>query len=170
MEFYNILVMHISILGYTLFRFYVSLENEYKTTFIDNNIIINDKKYIKFLIKTKLKITFDEQIMLRLFLVKLMYRFMSEDYIHPIWCIIFSSYYFYYEFNIYIKIAKFMNIFIISYFVLFNAPFLLSLLIHCYTEVLMILLTRFLSNNYDIKMIQTNKSRDININTIKKIK
>ena len=156
MEFYNTYIIHISVFCYTLFRFYLSLEKENKQAFIDNNIIFNNKEYFKFLIKTKLKMTFDEQIMLRLLLVQLMYLFMNEYYIYPIWCVIFSSYYFYYEFNIYTKIAKFINIFIISYFVLFTAPFILSLLIHCYAELLIILLTRFISNKYDV-YIKKNK-------------
>ncbi len=158
--------MHVSILCYTTFRFFVFLEKVDNKKFIDNNINLNNKEYFNFLIKTKIKMTFDEHIMLRLFLVQFMYIFISEEYIYPIWCIIFASYYFYNEFNIYIKIGKFINIFIISYLVLFNVPFLLSLLIHFYAELLIILLTRFLNNKYNIKMIQIKKSADININKI----
>ena len=154
MEFYNIFIIHVSILSYTFFRFYISLENLDKKAFIDNNITLNNKEYFKFLIKTKLKMTFDEQIMLRLLLVQLMYLFMSEEYIHPIWCFIFASYYYNYEYNIYVKITKFINMFIISYLVLFNVPFLLSLFIHFYYELFMIIFTKFLNNNYDIKMIK----------------
>ncbi len=152
MEFNNIFILHTNILFYALFRFYMSFENLDKKSFIDNNIIFNNKEYFNFLIKTKIKKTFDEQIILRLLLVQLMYLFMNEEYIYPIWCIIFSLYYFYNEFNIYIKIGKYIYSFIISYLVLFNAPFLLSLLVHIYSELCILMIIKFLSNNYNDKL------------------
>jgi len=150
----NTFIMNMSVLCYTLFRFYVLLESDNKKQFIDNKVIFNDKNYFKCLIKTKLKMIFNEQIMFRVFLIEIMYLFMSEKYVHPIWCFIFSSYYFQQEFNIYIKVAKFINIFLISYFVLFNVPFYASLIIHCYAELFVITFTKFLHNNFDIQIIK----------------
>jgi len=150
----NTFIMNMSVLCYTLFRFYVLIESEDKKHFINNKVIFNDKNYFKCLIKTKLRMTFNEQIVFRVFLIEFMYLFMSEQYIHPIWCLIFSSYYFQQEFNVYIKIAKFINVFLISYFVLFNVPFLASLIIHCYAELFVITFTKFLHNNCDIQIIK----------------
>jgi hypothetical protein len=157
----NTFIMNMSILCYTMFRFYVLLESDNKKQFIDNKIVFNDKNYFKFLIKTKLRMTFNEQIVFRVFLVELMSLFMSEQYVHPIWCFIFASHYFHNEYNIYIKVAKFIHIFLISYFVLFNVPFLASLLIHFYAELFVIIFTKFLHNNFDVQIIKIKKTDNL---------
>lgn len=147
MDYYNIFLININILCYTLFRFYISFENIDNKSFIDKNINLNNE-YFYFLIKTKLKMILADQIVFRLLLVELMHLILYEEYIYPIWCVIFSLYYFYNEFNIYIKIAKFITSFIISYFCLFNAPLFVSIFVHFYSELFTIIFTRFLNNWY----------------------
>jgi hypothetical protein len=152
--------MHLSILCYTIFHFYVLIDSDNKNTFIHNKIIHNNKKQLTFLIKTKLKLTFNEEIIFRVFLVELMNLFMTEDIIHPLWSAIFAAYYFkFYKCDYKIKIAKFINIYIISFYVLYNVPFLLSLLIHCYAELFSITFSNFLYRNFDIQIYVKTKSK-----------
>ena len=172
MEFYNInhlnhpyinnysintFIMHMSILCYTLFRFYVLIDSNDKKPFMNNKIIHNNTIQLKYYIKTTLKKIFKDEVVFRLCLVYIMSLFMSEQYVHPIWCFIFASYYFYHEHNIYIKIAKFINIYLVSYFVLFNVSFPLSIIIHFYAELFVIAFTTFLHNNFDIQFIKIKK-------------
>ncbi len=158
-------VMQLSVLCYTIFHFYVLIENKNKNNFINNKIIHNNRAQLKFLIKTRLKLTFNEEIVFRVFLVELMSLFMSNDLMHPIWSSIYALYYFkFYDCDIKIRIAKFINIFIMSYFVLFNVSFLTSLIVHWYAELISITFSHFLYKNFDIKIINkkqiNNKPKD----------
>jgi hypothetical protein len=158
-------VMQLSVLCYTVFHFYVLIEHKNKNLFINNKIIHNNKNQLKFLIKTKIKLTFTEEIIFRVFLVELMSLFMSNDLIHPIWSIIYAAYYFkFYNCDIKISIAKSINIFIMSYFVLFNIPFLGSLLIHCYNELFSLALSNFLYKHFDVKIISKPNINKTNLN------
>ena len=157
-------IMHLSILCYTIFHFYVLIDNENKNTFIHNKIIHNNRKQLTFLIKTKLKLTFTEEIIFRVYLVELMKLFMSEDLIHPLWCAIFATYYFkFYKCDYKIRIAKFINIYLISFYVLYNVPYFASLLIHCYTELFSIAFSNFLYKNFDVNIYVKTKPK---INTV----
>ncbi len=148
----NTFLAHISFLCYSIFHFYVLLETKDKN-FINNKIIYRNKPQLKFLIKTKLKIIFQEHIFFRVFMVELMSLFIDHCYIHPIWSLMFAYYYFTcYKHNIYIRIGNFINILIVSYFVLINVSFIASLAIHCYLELFSITFNWFLYNNFEIKI------------------
>ncbi len=156
-------IMNMSVLCYTIFHFYVLIESDNKNTFIHNKIIHNNKKQLTFLIKTKLKSTFIEELIFRVYLVEIMTLFMSHDIVHPLWSAIYAAYYFkYYKCDIKIRIAKFINIYLISFYVLYNVPFLASLLVHCYAELFSIAFSNFLYRNFDVKIyVKTKPTSDV---------
>ncbi len=164
----NTFVAHISFLCYTVFHFYMLLETRDKN-FINNKIIYSNKPQLTFLIKTKLKMVFQEEMFFRVFLVEIMSLFMDHCYIHTIWCLIFAYYYYNtYKYNIFIRIANFINIFIVSYFVLINVSLISSLAIHCYLELFAITFNFFLYSNFRIKI--TNGQNNSLNNSLNKIK
>ncbi len=160
----NTLLLHISVVCYTIFHFYVLIETK-DNNFINNKVIYNNKPQLTFLIKTKLKMIFNEQILFRVILVEIMSLFLSHELIKPIWSFIFAFYYFkYYKHNVIIRIANFINIFVISYFVLINVPFLVSLFINYYLELIMLTLNIFLYKHFEIKLINTPKKIQLSAN------
>jgi hypothetical protein len=160
----NTFLAHISVLCYTIFHFYILIDSKDKN-FINNKIIYSNKNQLIFLIKTKLKMVFNEEIIFRVFLFEFMSLFMSHNLIHPIWSFVFAFYYFkYYKYNTIIRIANFINIFIVSYFVLMNVTFLASLLIHCYLELFSIGFNSFLYKNFEIKLINVPKKIELSPN------
>ncbi len=160
----NAFIANLSVLCYTIFHFYVLIDTKDKN-FINNKIIYSNKNQLTFLIKTKLKMTFNEEILFRVFLVEVLSLFMNYNLIQPIWSIIFAFYYFkYYKYNIAIRIANFINMFIVSYFVLMNVPFLVSLFIHFYFELFSIAFNHFLYSYFEIKLTNVPKKIEIPIN------
>jgi hypothetical protein len=160
----NTFLAHLSVLCYTIFHFYILIETKDKN-FINHKITYSNKNQLIFLIKTKLKFVFNEEIIFRVFLVEIMALFMNHNIIHPIWSIIFAFYYFKtYKYNTIIRIANFINMFIVSYFVLINVPFLVSLFIHCYLELFSIAFNKFLYSNFEIKLNNIPKKIELSAN------
>ena len=165
-------IMHMSVLCYTIFHFYILLDSDNKNTFIRNKMIHTNRNQLVFLIKSKLKLTFTEEIIFRVYVVELMKLFMSDDLIHPLWCAIFATYYFkFYKCDYKIRIAKFINIYLVSFYVLYNVPFLASLLIHCYTELFTIAFSNFLYKNFNVHIYIKPKPKSNNVlNNVSDIK
>jgi hypothetical protein len=162
----NTFIMNMSVLCYTIFHFYVLIESNNKNTFIHNKLIHSNRNQLVFLIKIKLKNIFYEQVVFRVYLVEVMKYIMEEETIHILWSIIFATYYFkYYNCDYKIRIAKFINIYLMSYYVLYNVPYLASLLIHWYTELFSIAFSSFLYKSFNVNI----KTKPNNVSKLKPI-
>jgi hypothetical protein len=141
--------MHLLVTCYTLFHFYILLESNDKSPYINYNILFNNKDELKLLIKTKLKLVISEQILFRVYLVELMMYIFNMNIIAPLWSIIFATYYiYYYKYNNINKIAKFSYVFLLSYFILINYSLLVSCFMHCYAETLIIIIRTFVFRKF----------------------
>lgn len=151
------LIMNLSVLCYTVFHFYILIESDNKNTFIRNKIFHTNEQQFKFLIKSKLKHIFYEQVFFRVYVFELMNYSMKyiveEEVIHIVWSVIFASYYFHtYRPDYKIRIGKMIEMFLISFYVFYSVPVLASLIIHMYTELFSIIFSNFLYNNFDINI------------------
>ncbi|MFN9951766.1 MAG: hypothetical protein ACK55I_01610, partial [bacterium] len=72
-----------------------------------------------------------------------------------------------YKLDYKIRIAKWINIWLMSFYVLYNVPLLASLLIHWYTELFTIAFSNFLYNNFDVEIKSKKVSK--NVPTLKTI-
>lgn len=154
-DIFNIYLLHVLVACYTIFHFYVLIENNDKSPFIDYNILFNNKNELKVLIKKKLKLVISEQVLFRVYLVELMSFFLDFHIIAPIWSIMFATFYItYYKYNNINKIGKFIYMFIFSYFILINYSLLVSCIVHCYAELLTITIRTYMFRKFQIRNIK----------------
>jgi hypothetical protein len=104
------------------------------------------------LIKTNIKLVLNKELLFRIYLVELMKYFLNEEDLILCWMFIFSSfniYYHNYSQNI-LNVSNFIKTFIISYF-LINTTIIGSVLIHLYSEMIGIMIQKYLFNIYKYK-------------------
>lgn len=152
----NIFLLHILVSSYALFHFNIFMESSDKSL-LHSFCKFNKDEY-KLLIKTKLKLIINEQILFRVYLVELMMYVFNMNIVAPLWSILFATFYITYynspvsaDINLLYKYSKFVYNFILSYFILINCSLLMSCIVHCYAEMLVI----------NIRIIMFNKFNDI---------
>jgi hypothetical protein len=158
----NIFLLHVLVSCYTLFHFYILIESNNKSLFNNYIMLFSNKDELKFLIKTKLKLVISEQILFRVYFVEILMCLFDMNIIAPLWSIMFATYYIlYYKYNDaynLCKYAKFIYIFIMSYFILINCSLLMSCIIHCYAELIIIIIRNFIFGKF--KNIKNNEPKN----------
>jgi hypothetical protein len=166
--FLNICLLHISVACYTIYQFYILLENKDKSFFTNNTIVFSTKNELIMLIKFKLKNIMFDQLIFRVYLVELLSYLFDFHTMAFIWSIIYATY------NVYVfktnnfsdtdilKLNKFVYNYIISFFVLINLSPLSSFIIHCYAEMLSVIMQTYLYNTFSNQIIKKSN----NTNTI----
>jgi hypothetical protein len=156
----NSSILHLTIVCYQLITLYVLVDN--KNDYIVSYNIYNNYDQFKMLIKTNIKLVLNKELLFRIYLVELMKYFLNEEDLIICWMFIFSSfniYYHTYSQNI-LNISNFIKIFIISYF-LINTTIIGSVLIHLYSEMIGIMIQKYLFNIYKYKPYDNKKESDI---------
>jgi hypothetical protein len=150
----NTCLLHISVACYTIFHFYILLENKDKSNYINNNIVFSNKNELRLLIKLKLKIIMFDQLIFRIYLAELLSYLFDFDTMALIWSIIYAMYNVYvfktnnFSDNDILKMNKFAYNYILSFFVLINLSPLNSFIIHCYAEMLSVIMQTYLYNTF----------------------
>jgi len=152
-------VVHLAILCYNMLYHYILLDN--KNDYSNNYIVYNNYNQIKFLIKTNIKLVLHKELLFRIYLVEIMKLFLNEEELIISWVLIFSSFNIYYHNadNI-INFAKFVYFTIISYYLITNS-ILVSISIHCYTELFGIFIQHKLFKYFNkINKVKQNKVKN----------
>lgn len=146
----NSSILHLTIACYRLITLYVLVDN--KNDYIVSYNVYNNYDQFKMLIKTNIKLVLNKELLFRIYLVELMKYFLNEEDLILCWMFIFSSfniYYHNYSQNI-LNVSNFIKTFIISYF-LINTTIIGSVLIHLYSEMIGIMIQKYLFNIYKYK-------------------
>ena len=146
----NSSILHLTIVCYQLITLYVLVDN--KNDYIVSYNIYNNYDQFKMLIKTNIKLVLNKELLFRIYLVELMKYFLNEEDLILCWMIIFSSFNIYYHnySQTILNISNFIKTFIISYF-LINTTIIGSVLIHLYSEMIGIMIQKYLFNIYKYK-------------------
>ena len=128
-------ILHLAIACYNLYYHYILLDD--KNEHSNNYIVYNNYSQLKFLIKTNIKLILHKELLFRIYLVEFMKLFFNDEELIITWVAIFSSFNIYYHYykDSRIKLAKFLYLNIISYY-LINSTIIESVIIHIYTELI----------------------------------
>lgn len=166
----NTCLLHISVACFTIFHFYILLDNKDKSNYINNNIVFSNKNELSLLIKLKFKIIMFDQLIFRVFLAELLSYLFDFDTMALIWSIIYAMYNVYvfktnnFSDNDILKMNKFAYYYILSFFVLINLSPLISFIIHCYAEMLSVIIQTYLYNTFRNQNIKkSNNSETIEL-------
>jgi hypothetical protein len=131
------------------------MDNKYD--FNNNYIVYNNYEQLKLLIKTTIKLILHKELIFRVYLAEILTFIFYEEDLILIWILIFSTfnvYYYYYSENI-IKISKFFYSLIIAYYLITN-NILVSIIIHVYSDLLGIIIQKFLFNTFNKSKVKLN--------------
>jgi hypothetical protein len=150
----NTTILHLAIGCYNLIYYYVLMDNKYD--FNNNYIVYNNYEQLKLLIKTTIKLILHKELIFRVYLAEILTFILYEEDL-LVWILIFSTfnvYYYYYSENI-IKISKFFYSLIIAYYLITN-NILASIVIHVYSDLLGIIIQKFLFNTFNKSKVKLN--------------
>ncbi len=159
-------VLHLTIACYKLISFYVLTGN--KNDYINSYNVFHNYDQLKLLIKTTTRLVLHKELLFRIYLVELMKYIFNENELIISWIIIFSVfniYYHKYSDNIIIT-SNFIKTVIISTY-LINITILGSVFIHLYSELVGIIIQKYLfkyftPNIANIKIVKHNNVDSIN--------
>jgi hypothetical protein len=156
----NIFLLHVSILTYIFMKFYIFIESNDSSNYINNYIVFNNKTELIMFIKLKLKNILIEQIVFRVYFVELLSYFFNYDITTIIYCITLSTYHVILLNNLYIQdktilqLNKFAHTYIITYFIMSNISPLFSLILSYYTETFSIIIQVYLYYYFPLNKTQ----------------
>ncbi len=144
------ILLHLIVPCYALGHFYMMVINNDKKSYNDYKILLNNKDELKLLIKNKLKIIMGEELFFRVYMVEVFMKLFifNMNIIALLWSIIYATYIAQRIDNT-DKYIKFAYIFLLSYYVLINCSLLVSCILHCYAELLIIVIRIFLFNQFN---------------------
>lgn len=151
----NTCLLHISVACYTIYHFYILLDNKDKSNYTNNNIVFSNKNELSMLIKFKIKIIMFDQLIFRVYLAELLSYLFDFHTMAFIWSIIYAMYNVYvfktnnFSDNDILRLNKFIYNYILSFFVLINLSHLNSFIIHCYAEMLSVIMQTYLYNTFN---------------------
>jgi hypothetical protein len=167
--FLNTCLLHISVACYTIYHFYILLDNKDKSNYINNNIVFSNKNELSMLIKLKFKIVMFDQLIFRVYLAELLSYLFDFHTMAFIWSIIYAMYNVYvfktnnFNNNNILKLNKFVYNYILSFFVLINLSPLNSFIIHCYSEMLSVIMQTYLYNTFRNQVKKSNNAETIEL-------
>ena len=161
----NMCLVHLTVVCYSLYHFYILIISNDKKSYNDYKILLNNKDELKLLIKSKLKLVISEQVLFRVYFVELLSYIFNMNIIAPFWSIMFATYniYYYKHDNDYHKYIKFAYVFLLSYFILIDCSLLVSCIVHCYAELLIIIIRIYLFNEFNFQPNDNQTEKKITI-------
>jgi len=160
-------VLHLTIACYKLISFYVLTEN--KNDYMNSYNVFHNYDQLKLLINTTIRLVLHKELLFRIYLVELMKYIFNENELIISWIIIFSVfniYYHKYSDNIIIT-ANFIKTVIISTY-LINTTILGSVFIHLYSELIGIIIQKYLFKYFTPKIVKNQIVKHNEVDSINK--
>jgi len=152
-------VLHLTILCYNLISFYILIDN--KENYLNLYIVYNNYNNFKLLLKTHIKLVFYKELIFRVYMFEIMKYILYDNELIISWIIIYSlsNIYTHKYSNKIIIISNLIKTFIISNY-LINVSIIESGLIHMYTELVGVVIQKYIFKIYHKPSIKTNTTKN----------